>query len=545
MTIQTIDTSKPYSFDGNQIFIDIDYLSHNSHNIMFRHDVLRDIFRDVPDAKSNIDEGTIIDFLTQEKTILNYIQNLIKRGIYNYDIQLYSSKTLKQQSYLSIEEITKRLKLFKLKKPLLEKILYLKNNPISKKIALNEKITDNFKYKDFLKMLMESPEKFKTLLDNNVYGVSIKDLAKMASAVSWNEFTKGIVDEKKQKIINENVHYLLYNYQEYEEMKDKFPSFKGYISSFTLNPEILKIIKEDMLDDYNQTERIYHAYRKICQMFSYNSKTASSPAMAKHKNPTDLSDKKPSDLLVCNEITMIFCKYLEIEGVPFKVINKYGEIEENYGTHLAVIFKTDEMIISADPAYRTIKNDVSRSKYLDPTKMFNVYGNNVKAKEDLEKYKGIVDDNLKDKSVSKNHKKIVELLKLLRTSQKDNLNIRQKIYAAIAYIRANPLPILDIPEWLDLVKENFFSPEENYFETEMIYEYDEKKYKQLVVCVCMNENGIDDIDNNKYVIIKEGIIKEVLTPEEFIEKIRNKEYEKTSIGRKIPGIDNPQSIKKR
>ena len=545
MTIQTIDTNKPYSFDGNKIFIDIDYLSQNYSGIMIRYDLLSGIFKEAADVNNNIDNDTIIDFLIQNKTFLNYIYNLVKIGVYNYDIQLYSSKNLKQRTYLSIGEITNRLKGFKLKKPIIEKIEYLKNSPLSKKIALNEKIIGNFKYKEFLKMLMQSPEEFKKQLDNNVYGVSIKDLANIAETVNWDEFTKGIVEENNRKTIKENVHYLLYNYQEYEEMNDKFMSNKGEVDAFNLNTEIMKIIKEDMLDDYNQTERIYHAYRKICQMFSYNSKTFYSPTMNNHNNPSDLSNKKPSDLLVCNEITMIFCKYLESEGVDFRLINKRGENAKEYATHFGVMFKTDEMIITADPVYRIVKNDISRSKYLYPSKNFNVYGNNVKAKEDLERYKKRVDANLKGKYVSKDHKKIVELLKMLNAAQKDKLNVRQKIHAAIAYIRANPLPILDKAEWLDLVKQNFFNPEENYFDAEMIYEVDEKGYRQLVVYVCMNENGIDDIENNKYIIIKEGKIKEVLTPEEFKEKLNNNEYDRTSIGRKIPGIDNLNNNKER
>lgn len=547
MTIQNIDVQKPYTFDDNKLFISLNYLGSNSKGIIFRDDVIAQLngLVNAPKCSNSVNLNTVMDFLVKNTDFLEYIFKLIKRGIYTFEIQLYDANILKQRYTITTEDFKKYLNAFVIRKPLAARINFYRQSNSSKLNELKKNANDKFRYIDFLEMFKDDPEEFKKKIDNGLYGISGNELAKLVGSINWYDFTEGIESNHNREIIKENVHYLLYNYQEYEEMNDKFEINYGDIEAFDLNPEIIDKIKEDMLDDYNQTERVFHAYRKICQMFSYNSDSLASPNMKNHQDPAVLGEKKPGDLLVCNEITMIFCKYLQSEGIKFRLSNEFGETEEDYHKHLAVVFKTDEMIIEADPARRTIKNDMSGSKYLYPARNFEVYGNSVKAEEDLEKYKNRVDENLKDKYVSEDHKKVVRLMKTMKEVNKDELTIEKRIDSAVSYILENPFRMLDMTEWLEMVYNSFFYPEENYFDTEMIYEYDDRHFKKLAILVCMNESGIDNQETNEYLIIRNGAIVEKLTYTELEEKITSRKYEKTSWERSIPGFDVQSKEKKR
>ena len=537
MIVEKIDRTQPYVLSGNNIFIKNNYFSQIGGLSFYG---LSELCGQIS-PRFQVTNEEIIGSLTNNKLFRNYLLNRIKIGVYNFNVVIFDDKTARIRKSFSLEDLKDYLNRFKTKKNsrLLDRILEAEKVK-SKESSLYGFINNQHSYLFFFDMLRDKPEDFKRKLNNNLYGISGKKTVELIGAIDWYEFTKGIVDEREREIIKENFEYLLYNYQEYEEMQLDFEPYDGYIEEVDLNPEVMALIKEDMPEDLNQIERIYFAYRRICQLFSYDEHEVFGGALVRHCFPSQVSQLKPGDSITCNQATMMFCKYLEKEGIPFRVVGYDLENETKYNKHLAVIFKTDEMIIHADPSNRQIKNDLSASKCLYPTKFFNVFGNNFKAKKDLDEYKHRVDGVLENHYLNEEYKRAKEVINYIKRMDKSGLSVKDRIDLAINAIAKIKMQPIDMPELIDDLTLTLFGDNNPFFDVKIIVkkpENEEEKSK-FVLCVASNEIGLqDDYENNAYTIIREGNVLETLPWDEMIENIGYNDKRYRQLKKVIPGLE--------
>lgn len=535
----SINKNQPYALSGNKILINNDLFRSEFDKILLAFPVL---------AYKPPGKNEILKFIVSQDKMINHVLSQIKEGIYTFEVSLLDkwSGYMEEVNYtqddgfkvrvnyiINLDEIIDCLayRNKKTNKLLLKKIGIYTSKTFIQKLISKEKVGNNIKYSDILLMLSEEPNIFSNKLDSLEYGLEGSKLCELIEEIDWYKLSEGFISEDQRDNIQKNIYYLLYNYQEYEEMKEPFWPFNGDTGAFNLNEEIKEAIFNDMPEDFNETEKVYYIYRKLCQLFTYSEDNYPTPFTTKPMSPDKLGQKKQNDFVVCNEAPTILGNILEKMRIPFRMVGYDNHIMVNYySRHLAIMIKTDEMIIYADPISRAIKNDVSASKFLHEARNFNVWGNNLKAKVDLERYKQKVDDYLKDKYVSQEQKEAAELMKALKETSKEGLSIKDKIDLAILYSRSIKLLPLDTIEWMDDLINEIFGGDRTYFDFKVMkkmYPSDSERKSDVCVCIAYNENGLDDTKNNLYQTIRQGKILDQFTYDELEESVENGLYRQT------------------
>lgn len=533
MIVENVDKSKPYVLSGNNIFISNNHYSKynfNLHGLPYR---IRGA------EKRDATKESAIDTIVRSEDLKKFMLNQIEKGIYSFNVAMYSSNAVFFKDTITINDIFDYLNLYdnKKNKSLLASIRHaLDRKSILKKIFFG-RLNRNNSFLSIIKILKEDPEIFKRNIDNNMYGISVDELVELVSPVDWEEFTKGVLSENERETIKINIDYLLCNYQKYEEMELDFEG--EYANVDNLRPEIIELIEQDMPDDLNQTEKAYFAYRRLCQMFSFDEHVVCGGRA--HWLPDNVNYIMPYDMVTCNDITVLFCKYLDKENIPYKIVGYNFDEKELFNEHLAVLFKTDEMLIHADAANRQIKNDISASKCLYPTKWFRLIGDNYKAKKNLRNYKKRVDEILDKHYINENYKIARELIEHIKGMDLSGFSIKEKIELAIDTIAKIKMLPIDMLELIDDIKLTIFGANNPYFDVKLLVKRPEHKEEQrkLVLCVASNENGVqDDYENNTYTIIREGNIIETVSWDEMSNNIGNNEDNSyRTLKRPAPGLE--------
>lgn len=370
-----------------------------------------------------------------------------------------------------------------------------------------------------------------------MYKNSVDEMVEIISPIDWEEFTKAVLSEEERETIKTNVDYLLYNYQKYEEMSLDFDG--DYVDFDNLKPEIIEMIEQDMPEDLTKTEKAYFAYRRICQMFSFDECSVFSGRG--HWNPKKVDDLLPGDVVTCNDAIIIFCKYLEKENIPYKICGYNFDETNKFNEHLSAMIKTDEMLIHVDLANRQLKNDISASKCLYPTKWFRLIGDNYKAKKNLRNYKKRVDEILDKHYINENFKIARELIEHIKGMDLRGFSIKEKIELATDTIAKIKMLPIDMMELIDDLTIFIFGENNPYFDVKLIVKKPEHEEEQskLVLCIASNENGVhDDYENNTYTIIREGNIIETVSWNEMSSNIgNNTDNSYRTLKRPAPGLE--------
>ena len=538
MIAEKIDRTKPYVLSGNNIFISNSHYSDYNISLYGLPYEMRGV------EKRDVTKENALDTIFRSKNLKKFMLNQIEKGVYSFNVAVYTPKDVFFKDEININDIVDYLTLYdnEKNKKLMSNIRHeLDRKNRVKQIYLG-RINKNHSFNSIIKIMREDPEIFKRKIDNNMYKISAHELVELVNPISWEEFTKGILSKKDIELITSNRDYLLSNYQKNEEMELDFEG--EHVDVADLRPEIIDLIEQDMPDNLKQTEKAYFAYRRVCQMFSFDEHVVIGGRT--HWNIYKVNDIMPWDQVTCGEITIIFCKYLEKENIPYKIVGYNFDEKDVFKEHLSLMFKTDEMLIHADPANRQIKNDMSASKGLYPTNWFRLIGDNYKAKKNLRKYKKHVDEILDKHYINEDHKNARELIKNIKKENLSSLSTKEKIELATDTIAKIKLQPVDMLELNDDITETLFGKDNRVFVVFLIVKRpeQEKEQSKLVLCISSNENGLqEDYENNTYTIIREGKVLEKSPWDEMKDNIGYDEEDYRPLRKSLPGIDRKTTEK--
>lgn len=533
MNAEDLKRVTSFATKDNEIYINVSYFS--------------TYFMTVPEQASMYinNKEKIIDILVGDEKLFNHLLSLLANGIEEYRVFLYDRYNILYKHNIVISDIISILTLGNnaKNKSKLKKINYLTTNKLYKRKFLKKDLFFGLTYKDIILVLSKEPNDFLAFLktNNNLKG---QDIYNSLEYVNIENFAKEILNERELKNLNQNIKYIKEKYEKDEEWKNFVP-YRGQVDIFNLDPSIIEEIKKGMPEHFNDIQKAYYGYRRICELFSYNKNNLINMNFNVVDNINRLNHIKIGDSIVCNEATMIFAKFLDSLGIPFRIINYKNQDESTYKTHIRLLFQACGAVIFADVADGAVKGDIAFSKFHDYTFSFGPYGLDKRTinrvKEDIKEANDYINNNYIDPK----QKKCRQLLKTLKIAheshQMDNLSIEEKLNKLLSCISSLEFNSMDLFDVVEDISYYIFDRKGTNHDIEFIINnlpYDEDD-AEIVICVTINKNDvIKDTENNEYYIFNEGKLKEKLTLDEIKEKFKSGDFEYTSERRYIPGIEN-------
>lgn len=494
------------------------------------------------------EKDKIINMMIGDEKLFEAFLSLLENKIEKYDVYIYDSYDILYKHNIDISDIISDLALRSTNKnkKKLRKINQIKSGKAYRRKLCDKKLIFGKTYLDVIKDLCKIPEEFEALLDSfedDVYGRKLK---KIFGYIELESLAKEICNENEFNNFKTNSNFIK---EEFNDPRvEDFVPYRGNVDKFTLDPSILEEIKKGMPENLNDIQKAYYGYRRICELFTFSEKYFIAQSDKAIDDINRLNNIKIGDSLVCSELTMIFAKYLDSLNIPFMISNNNNQREINYKTHLKLLFLAEDAVVDADIANTAVNSDISISKFYNFTQFFKVYSDKKRTIARFNKNIKEVDKLFKERYNDEKQKRNKELLKALRTTRKDDLTIQDKIDLLLVFVKSFEYNSLDLFSVINAVAYNLFDDDDSYYDIEFIinnapYDGDEA---EVVLCVTTNKNGVEkDTLNNEYYIFNKGVLKEKLNIDKIKEKFENGEFEYTSNKRDIPGIDNPQSIKKR
>ena len=533
MNIKELKKIRSFATKDNDIYINLSYFSL--------------YFTMLPEQASMYvnKKEKVIDILIGDEKLFNYLLSLLANGIDEYVIYLYDDSNILYKHNVVISDIISLLALGSdsKHKSKLKKINYLTTNKLYKRRFLKKDLYFGITYKDIIKILSKEPNEFLTWLETN-NSLKGQDIYNAIEHVNIVNFAKEIIKESELNNLRLNIKYIKEKYEKDEEWK-RFVPYRGNVDMFDLDPSILVELKKGMPEHFNDIQKAYYGYRRICELFTYNKNYLIKLNYSVVENINRLNHIKIGDPIVCNEATMIFAKFLDSLDIPFRIINYDNQDEFTYKTHIRLLFQANEAVVFADIAEGAVKGDIAFSKFHDYTYNFGPYGEDERTVSRVKECINEANDYINNNYIDPKQKKCRQLLKTLKiakdTHQMDKLSVEEKIKKLLSCISLLDFSSMDLFDVVEDISYYIFNRVGTYHDIEFIINhspYDDEE-DEVVICVTINKNGIiKDIENNEYYIFNYGKLKEKLSLEEIKERFKNDEFEYTSKRRHIPGIEN-------
>ena len=487
----------------------------------------------------------ILDYIIKNDEIFNAILEMLEKGVDTFKVFIDNPYGKTNECFKYIINILDIIGYLTLSSDFKSKIkLKMINIRLSSKVyrkkMLRSKVFFEMTCEDIIRLLAKSPEEFAIYINsknNEFYGF---DLNNSIESINLEKLAKDILNEKELINLKTNIKHISDNYR-ISEAVSKFVPFRGHVDDFDLDSSILEEIKKGMPEHYNDFQKAYYGYRRICDLFSYNEKYFINRSVEFLDDIERLNNIKIGDSVTCNELTMIFAKYLDTLNIPFRIVNHHFQNENDYKTHLGLILLANYAVASADLGLGAIKGDISFSKFFDSAQFFKSFDRDSQTSERIEQYKKEVDEYYNYNYFDERQKQSREIVRGLEYAF---IEPQDRIQMLLFFIEAFEYNSMDLFVVIKYIAHLIFSKDESFCNIEFLINnqpYDEDEGK-VVLCVTLNENGVQsDIQNNTYYIFNRGKFKEKLNLEEIREKFENGYFSYSKDKRHIPGVENKLS----
>ncbi len=536
MNAEDLKRVTSFATKRNEIYIHIEYLS---------------AFFSVTSWESSMyakPKERVIDLLINDDDLFKHLITLIERGVQKYKINIFNSFCdILYKHDITLDEIVNDLTLStsSQSRKKLKKILYITTSKIHKKKVLNRNLFFGLTYKDIIYVLSKKHSDFLTWLksDKEFNG---HDIYNAIENINLETFAKDILNDNEYDNLKQNLAYIKKEYEPDQEV-ERFAPFRGQVDNFILDPTIIEEIKKGMPEHFNDIQKAYYGYRRICDLFTYNEDYFIHKSYDVFNDIDRLNHIKIGDYIVCNEATMIFAKFLDSLNIPFSIINYDNETDSVYKNHLRLLFLANDAVVFADLGDGAAKSDIAFSKFYDYVHSFGPFGENENTIErvlrDIKEVNEFYVNNCKDLKQKRCREALRKLEAESKAHKMDDLNDEQRINKLLSYISLFEYNAMNLFQVIDDLSSYIFGRDKTCHDMEIIINNQpyEGENTRLVLCVTTNKNGMfSEPENNDYYIFSMGKLKEVLSLEEIKERFKTGEFEFSSEKRLIPGVDNPK-----
>ena len=412
-------------------------------------------------------------------------------------------------------------------------------------------------YDDIINLLTKPIKEIKECVKNNNFNgydgetfyTIIRESILKSKRITNIIFKVHNLSDEEIKQFEKNFELIEYNYVPNIAVEQPFHESRNVIDDFTLNEKLKNNVLKDMPSYFNDFQKAYYIYRRLCQKFSYDedyfyyayrSDEALMPKRpyANHTDINRLNTLDEGDDVICTEFTMIYCKFLDLMNIPFRITGYRDKADIDYNaSHMMVRFKVGDYIVDADAAHGLLTSDLAYEKSFGEVNNFNV--NQIIPKRYCDKAKKemqVVDEYFKTTKSKNEFRDAVEIYEN-DFKVRDFVTVKEKVDLLCNMIDKVDFKFIDILSWVNAVRKQLFDKIPQACMTEFVINTkpvkDNKSYELIIIIAYNEEVGIDEEPTtNKYVIITPDKKREYVDYFELRKRFADGTYDFTNEDRK-------------
>lgn len=388
------------------------------------------------------------------------------------------------------------------------------------KKTLSKKVNNNTTYKDIINILLSDNKEFDNMISNNNFlNIKGEELIEILKNYPINYYEKSDLDEmflpdmlslssEEKERFSKNIQSLTYFFEKDEMDSYNFTGSSNLTDEFDLSSELEQKIMSEIPKEFDEIQKTYYIYKRLCQLFSYdqeyfyllnNNKVEENTI--NHTNLNRLSTLQGGEEVICSGVSLIFAKILNKLKIPNVLLNYKNELCNSVGRqHMKVRFLSENCIIDADPADGLFQSDLVSEKIHGRTKSFKLV-NTVQRKVDLFSYKinqvnSFFDENFLEYNDAR------EIYQNLYKKENAQLNFMQKVKLLIDVVRLQKYSLFELIELISKIKKQFFKENKDKIAIEFIVNKSSKPIKlNLLIGYNDNDKVLDKLNENCYIIL--------------------------------------------
>lgn len=279
-----------------------------------------------------------------------------------------------------------------------------------------------------------------------------------------------------------------------------FYQLPEFTSKIQIASSIIDKVMTDIPEEFNQLEKAYYIYNKLCEMFTYDEEYLATSGTAlnvqKHRDINYIKNLTlENNELVCHEFNAIYSKLLERIGVKYK----YPAIEKYGVGHAFLILVTNNCCVKVDPLTSILFGDMAKKKIGEPLTGFCLKNTHPTTIEAFKNSLAKVDDYVFSKRKQEND--YAEVLAEYKSNFADieriPLDVRKSIFLDL--ISSCTLPVTDSLAYILTLEKNIFpATKEKNCRSFFVADYKPSlpsKSASVAVIICYNKNeSIDSLN---------------------------------------------------
>ena len=420
----------------------------------------------------------------------------------------------------------------------------------------NKEIKNGITYLKLMNVLRSPQNKIREMIDKNEFlGMSGEEFYMLIFDNYINNYhfqTESKVayelDEEDIKLINENIELIKYKYEPNFSKDKPFEESRNIVDDFKLNDVLKRQILQNIPSDYNELQKAYFIYKRLCQKFSYDEDyfyyaykvkedEYIKPPVIDHSDISRLNIISVNSDVICTEITMLFAKFLDLLNISYRITDYHDHTNIDYkDSHMKVVFKIQDATFEADAAHGLYSSDLSIEKTYGLVRHFKPLGPlPERVRDDISKELLEVDKyfkNFESRLEFEDAKEIYESM----YKKKENISLEEKVQVLIDMIDKVNLKYMDMFDWVRDTRKRIFAGDDRQFcNIEFIINkkpVKEDKTYELAMVVMYNQDNIANLETNKYIVLTSDGNKEYLTYEEIKKRFEDNIYDFTDKDRK-------------
>ena len=353
--------------------------------------------------------------------------------------------------------------------------------------------------------------------NDNILGLSFVEVAKLL-----NEFIFKI-DYTKTNVSTHDKYINLWKKVIDKELNNKLSKFVDlYIPDplsemeflpankfrdVQINDELRNKIFSEIPENYTDLQKVYFIYKYLCNNFVYDSIVLAGSQMDEydinnHRNIDNIKDRDfNNNDVVCWDVSLILAKFIEELGFPTQLVDYDGEIITGYGkTHTAVKTKVGDYLLNLDITNGLIHNDMSIQQLSGQVMFFKILNNTNRVYNKAKKEIEMVDKYFNSK-YGKYQRYVSSLEEYTKMCDKDLVSFDDKVGIIVSCLLNEDIDDTSKILATNKLKEVLFKDRGDNFFIGFVGSKEKDKTENAISLGCIlvcNENGISNVDNNKY-----------------------------------------------
>ncbi len=356
-------------------------------------------------------------------------------------------------------------------------------------------------------------------------------------------------DDSVMSSIDERLEKLRYYYEPHKLDIDFFHTYDYISGDVSLKKEFIDDIMSGIPDYFDDLQKAYYIYRRLCQKFyydeeyyCYNHGTRDADTKEKpftdHNNIHRLNHIESDSGMVCHEISIIYAKFLRILKIPYQLLNYGDEQYSRYGKgHMKVRFKVGELLVDADAGHGIYGSDMSLIKLYQ--RVYNFKPAEKTPRRFVDHFNDkilVVDDYLAQISSKTEFEDALEVYENTYADKAD-ISFEEKVNILKEMITSVSSPFIVMFGWVNDLKKKIFGRNNLHCHVEFLINNNPTNSNQryeLAMVIIFNENGniFENQEDNNYLLITEDYKERLLNYMEFKELIDSGGFDFTEEDRK-------------